>query len=247
MIDSIDLNGDVGEVSREQDDAILPFVSSCNVSCGVHAGNPILIAGTVREALRLGVAVGAHPSYPDREHFGRRSMKLPSDEIADHLRYQISAVQGMVASLGGQLSHVKPHGALYNDIARNSSLAEIVIDVVKQVAPAAAFYGQANSHLAQLCQERQMRFVHEVFADRRYENAIELRSRDQADAILQCPEELQKQIDGFLNGYVIDVRGQKHSLSAQTICLHGDTPDAIEFARLANLYLEENHVRLAAP
>ncbi|MGI9456563.1 MAG: 5-oxoprolinase subunit PxpA [Aeoliella sp.] len=244
---SIDLNCDVGEVSFERDYSLLPLFSSCNVSCGVHAGDSVLIGSTLREALRLGVAVGAHPSYPDRTNFGRISMDLPPTELAEQLRDQIAKIQGMVESLGGRLQHVKPHGALYHDVAKDVHLAETVVEVVRQLSPTLAFYGQSGSHLAEICENKQVRFVHEAFGDRRYQNRTTLRSRAHTDAVLSDREEFQQQLLSLLEGFVVDVDGQKHALCVQTICLHSDTPQALEFAQLARHTCKEHHVRLAAP
>lgn len=247
MLRTIDLNCDVGETNREQDHQILPLISSCNVSCGAHAGNPVLIASTIREALRLGVCVGAHPSYPDRANFGRQPMEIPLEELREHLRYQISAIQGVVHSLGGELNHVKPHGALYSDMTTQPELATMVIELVHQLAPSVAFYGFADSHLLRICDQYQLQFVHEVFADRRYEEKAKLRSRDYADSLLDNTEDFCRQFTGFLNGSVVDVKKQKHAITVQTICLHSDTPNALEYAQFANQILKENHVRMAAP
>ena len=247
MLDTVDLNCDVGEVSSERDRALLPWVSSCNVSCGVHAGDPVLIADTLREALRLGVAIGAHPSFPDRQEFGRRHLDLPATELAEHLRYQIAAIDGMVRSLGGALHHVKPHGALYHSIAQDAQLAEMVVDIVRQTAPGSLFYGQAETQVAEICADRQIEFVHEAFADRRYENRLKLVPRSQPDAMITDAVALQTQLAALVEGAVVDVQGQRRPLKVQTICLHGDSPQAGEFAKLASQFLRDNHVSVAAP
>lgn len=244
---SIDLNCDVGETSSERDHAILPFVSSCNVSCGSHAGDSALIGSTIEEALRLGVSVGAHPSYPDRENFGRVTMHLPIDELCDQLRDQISFLSGILDSCGGKLNHIKPHGALYNDMTADAQLANAVIDLVQQVAPSAAIYGQADSHLADICRKKQVQFIHEVFGDRRYEDLTTLRARTHSDGLIDNLDDFQLHFNSLLNGTLVDIQNRKHNITVHTICIHSDTPSAIDFAKLAKKTLKENHVRMPAP
>lgn len=247
MHDSIDLNCDVGEVSFELDSQILPLVSSCNVSCGSHAGDTDLIAKTLAEAIRLGVAVGAHPSYPDRENFGRVSMPLAPQELVAELREQIGLVRSMAESLGGELHHVKPHGALYHDMQTNEPLAVAVVDLVRELNPELAFYGQADSPLAGICTAAGVRFVHEAFGDRRYADATTLRPRTGPDAVVDNQDDFLQHLSRLHHGHVIDHAGREHPLTVQTICLHSDTPHAATFAQAANRYFEENDVRIAAP
>lgn len=247
MHDSIDLNCDVGEVSFELDSQILPFVSSCNVSCGSHAGDADLIATTIAEAMKRGVAVGAHPSYPDRENFGRVSMPFTPQELIVELREQIGLVRGMAESLGGELHHVKPHGALYHDMQTNEPLAEVVVDFVRELNPELAFYGQADSQLADICAALGVRFVHEAFGDRRYANATMLRPRTEPDAVIDNQDDFLQQLSTLHHGHVIDYAGREHPLTVQTICLHSDTPHATDFAKAAKHFFEEHHVRIAAP
>ena len=234
MLNIIDLNCDVGEVSREVDDAILPYVTSCNVCCGAHAGAPKLIEGTIGEALQTGVKVGAHPSWPDRENFGRESMAIPLEELVISLREQILFVKELTGSLGGEIRHVKPHGALYHDVLRNQQLAKAFVKLVASIDSKLAIYGQADSTLEDLCQRNQIRFVHEAFGDRRYEDRDTLRLREHNEALIVEEEDFRQQMNQLTSGGVIDYHGRKHKLTVETICLHSDTPNAVNFARLAH-------------
>lgn len=242
MPSSIDLNCDAGEVSRVIDDAMLSFVTSCNVCCGAHAGSEALIKGTISEAIRLGVAIGAHPSWPDRTNFGRQSMNLPIDELRNSLLEQILFVKQATESLGGQLQHVKPHGALYHDVLKDDQLAAMFLDLVTSIDSSLLVYGLANSPMANACSQRNIRFVHEAFGDRRYEDGVSLRSRKHDDALLIEETDFLIQIRHLIDGKVIDVSQQSHQLTVQTICLHSDTPNAVNFARLAHeLISTRNH------
>ncbi len=237
----IDLNCDVGEMSREIDDAMLPWVTSCNVCCGAHAGNAELIEGTIREAIRIGVAVGAHPSWPDRKNFGRQSMNLPIETLRTSLLKQIGFVKQLAETLGGKLQHVKPHGALYHDVQQDDRLAEMLVEVVASIDSKLQIYGLAESAFAQVCTRRQIKFVHEAFGDRRYESKNALRSRSHGDALLSDETDFRNQIGGLLRGEIIDVHGQPHDLNVQTICLHSDTPNAVKFVKTAYEIIHQNN------
>ena len=242
----IEINCDAGEISREIDDSILPFVSSCNVSCGAHAGDPALIEGTIRKAIEIGVNVGAHPSWPDRENFGRRSMELPLDELKVSLLQQIANIKQITESNGGVLHHVKPHGALYHDVLTNPEIAALFLNVLTETDSGLSVYGLAGSDFSESCDKRGIRFVHEAFGDRRYESATELRSRTYNDALIETEADFCNHMETLTTGSVIDIHGQTHGLPVQTICLHSDTPNAINFARLAHGILKEKNNRTDA-
>ncbi|MCL4108862.1 UNVERIFIED_CONTAM: hypothetical protein GTU68_050486 [Idotea baltica] len=235
----IDLNCDVGEISSELDNALLPFVSSCSVSCGVHAGDLALIESTIREAIRQGVSVGAHPSYPDRANFGRVSMDIPTNVMAQHLHTQISTVKHIVESAGGQLKHVKPHGALYHDVVRKDELAKALLDVVSAFDSELAIFGQADSKLADLCERKGIRFVHEVFGDRRYVDRHSLVPRSEPTAVIESLADFERQLQHLLSGNIEDQNGQQHRITAQSICLHSDSPHSVEFANRAQQLMRE--------
>ncbi|MEP3480990.1 MAG: 5-oxoprolinase subunit PxpA [Fuerstiella sp.] len=246
MTKSIDINCDVGEVSFENDCALLPFVSSCNVSCGAHAGDPVLITSTIREAVRLGVAVGAHPSYPDAANFGRLSMQMPLNELSDHLRFQISTVKAITESFGAKLQHVKPHGALYHDVISRPDIAEVLLDVVSEIDPVLSVMGQANSEWAAYCDGRKQPFIHEAFADRRYANQTSLAPRRTRGSVIECETDFDQQVRGLLSGRVVDTAGSTYSLTVQSICLHGDSQHAVPFANRLQQLCDQAGVTMLA-
>lgn len=230
----MEINCDVGEISREVDDAILPYVSAVNVSCNAHAGDEGLIRGTVARAIKLGIRLGAHPSWPDRANFGRRSMGLSPAQLQASLTAQIGWLRGVVEQEGGSLQTVKPHGALYHDANSSRSVAASLIESLRCVDPGLAIVGMARSQLAGDCQQRGIRFLPEVFADRRYETATQLRARSEGDALIHDPEDLKKQLALLAAGKVEDVQGRIHFIHAETVCLHSDTMNAAHNARIAH-------------
>ncbi len=247
MNEAIDLNSDVGEISSECDSQLLPLVSSCNVSCGAHAGDLPLITGTVREAMRLGVSIGAHPSYPDRKNFGRKSMAMRVEQLRREVLEQCTLLSGIVHSLGGDLQHIKPHGALYHDMAQQADLAHALLCGISQAFPKCAIYGLAGSELMAVCQRMGIRFIAEGFADRRYSSATTLVPRSQPGANLEDPSEFVEHFDRLLRGEIWDTQNRLNHLTIETICLHSDTPSAHALAQLANTRLKAAHVRLAPP
>lgn len=243
----LDLNCDVGELNSEVDDRMLQFVSSCNVCCGAHAGSLELIKSTIKSAVRMNVAIGAHPSWPDRGNFGRQTLDLPTDQLAKSIRQQIELVCELADLNSTSVKHVKPHGALYHDVSKQPELAEMLIDVTKSIDSGLMIYGMADSAFAQTCVERQVDFVHEVFADRRYENATTLRSRKNSNALIVDQDDFRTQIQSLIAGKVVVANQESYSISVQSICLHGDTPNAATWAELARQILEEQNVQIEAP
>ena len=192
---------------RNFDAEIMPYISSCNIACGFHSGSPQLMEQTILAAIQHRVKIGAHPSYNDRENFGRVSVEVDRAVLLAEIRYQVSALKGMVESLGGKLWHVKPHGALYNDMAKDLELAMDVVGVVNSIDPELKVVGLAHSKVLEACLKEGTVMVREGFADRRYEAVDRLRSREFADAVLHEPEAVLEQIDGFLRGEVVLVGG----------------------------------------
>ena len=177
----VDINCDMGEsfgnFSVGNDTAIFPFITSSNIACGLHAGDPYHIEQTIRMAIKHKVQIGAHPGYPDLQGFGRRVIPMSSDELSASVKYQVSAIKGMVESEGAHLTYVKPHGALYNEMAKNGKEAVIVIKAIKAIDPNLMIMGLAGSHMRTLVEAEGMHFIAEAFADRRYEADGKLRSR----------------------------------------------------------------------
>lgn len=246
----IDLNCDMGEwvpgEKNNYDEEIMPFISSCNVCCGFHSGNPKIIEKTIRLALKYKVMIGAHPAYNDRKNFGRISLRTEHNELMADLRYQICALKSITESLGGTLHHVKPHGALYNDMVKDRPLAERFIELVKEIDPNLKIYSLARSQVIELCKVHQIRGVQEGFADRRYDLVNKLRSRQLAGSLLHDEKEVIEQVNRFLEGKVCLFSGRLESLPIESICLHSDTPGAVELSKKIQQFLIEKHVEIAA-
>ncbi len=250
QMNTIDLNCDMGELKSGQlknyDAEIMPYISSCNVACGFHSGRPEIIEQTIRAALRHGVEVGAHPSYNDREHFGRQSMDTPINILMAELRYQINAIKGMVESMGGKLNHIKPHGALYNDMAADRSLSDRFVALVKEIDPGIKVFALAHSHLVEACKAGGIKWVSEGFADRRYQKVNQLRSRQLEGSVLHDPADVLRQIDGFLENRVVLHDGSSEEITIQSLCLHSDTQGAVALSKIIHEHLKANAVNITA-
>lgn len=224
----IDLNCDVGEgVGNEA--SLFPYISSCNIACGGHAGDADTMRQTAGLARKHGVKVGAHPSYPDREHFGRIRMDIEAKALQGHLETQISDLKGILAPLAIPLHHIKAHGALYNDLAPGGSLALLYLEVLERFGKEFLIYAPCGSPFADLAREHGFKVWEEAFADRAYEADGSLVSRKEPGALLTSPGEVSQQVlEMVLSGRVRCVDGSYFSLAADTYCLHGDTPNAVE-------------------
>ncbi|MFK7695584.1 LamB/YcsF family protein [Paenibacillus sp. HJGM_3] len=221
---TVDLNADVGEgfgVYRlGADEELLRLVTSANIACGFHAGDPATMRDTVRLCLRHGVAIGAHPGLPDRVGFGRRAMAISPQEAYDLVVYQVGALQAFARVEGAEVRHVKPHGALYNMAAADAALAEAIAEAVHRLDPRLVLVGLAGSESIRAGERRGLRTAAEAFADRRYQPDGTLVPRSHPDALLHDPLEA-----------VVQVRRLLRAGAAQTVCLHGDTQEALRFAR----------------
>jgi UPF0271 protein len=228
---SVDLNCDLGEGAGE-DERILPFVSSVNVACGFHAGDPSTIRATVRLAARHGVAVGAHPSYPDRAGFGRTPMDRAPGLVQDDVVYQVAALRAFCAAERVPLVHVKPHGALYNAAAQDRALAEAIGRAVREVDPGLVVVCLAGSPMADVLRRLGLRCAEEAFADRGYTAQGTLVPRGRPGALVQDPAAVAGRVAAMARDRrVASVDGTPVAVPADTICLHGDTPGAAELAR----------------
>jgi UPF0271 protein len=227
---SIDLNSDVGEGAGD-DAVIIPLVTSVNVACGFHAGDPVTIRRTLQLARRHGVAVGAHPSYPDREGFGRRAMvRVPAD-IESDLLYQLGALSALCRAEGVALTHVKPHGALYNAAALDGALAGAIIRAVRAFDPALRLVALAGSPMAGLVRCAGLRCAEEAFADRGYTPAGALQPRELPGALIEPVDEVaERALRMARERVVVAVDGAVIPVAADTLCLHGDTPGAARMA-----------------
>lgn len=241
---SVDLNADVGE---GMDDAqLLPYVTSANVACGAHAGDPVTMDQTVELALSRGVRVGAHPGYPDRANFGRVALEMAADEIENLVVYQVSALAGFVRSRGGRLTHVKPHGALYHSGAEFPDVARAIAEGVRRVGTDLVLVGAAGSMLIGAGLEAELAVAEEAFADRRYRADGTLVPRGCAGALITDPDAAAEQAVALArDGAVIAEDGSRIAVRADTICLHGDTPGAAEIARRIHERFRTAGIRIA--
>jgi 5-oxoprolinase (ATP-hydrolysing) subunit A len=243
----VDLNSDLGE-GAGHDDEILSLVSSANIACGFHAGNPASIFNSIRAAKEKGVAVGAHPSLDDRKNFGRTEMQVSTAEAYALVVYQVGAFHALCTAAGVEMNHVKPHGALYNMAVRDRELSDAIAHGVLAVDTRAILFAPAGTKLFRAAQELGLQTAAEVFADRNYNNDGSLVSRTRPDALLRDPGEAAERVLRMLKeGKIRTVGGTDISVRAETICLHGDTPDAVEFARTLRARLESEGVSIGAP
>ena len=232
----IDINCDLGEsygsFKLGNDEKIMPHITSANIACGFHAGDPVIMAQTINLAKKHNVAIGAHPGYPDLLGFGRREMQLTLEEVKNYTIYQVSALQGFARTAGVSLQHVKPHGALYNTAAKDEKLSKAIVDAVKALNHNLIIFAPLNSALAKAAVESGLHVAHEVFADRAYNPDGSLVSRKQPNAIIQDSRKvIERAIKMVKEGTVLAVNGEVVNLGeVHTICVHGDTPTAIELA-----------------
>ncbi|MEP1034261.1 5-oxoprolinase subunit PxpA [Ekhidna sp.] len=241
----IDLNADLGEHPNSNlDEQIMPYISSCNIACGGHIGDESSVRQTILLARKSGVSVGAHPSYPDRENFGRKIMQMQPQQLADSISEQIELVRRVCAEEDVILHHVKPHGALYNHAASDGFISELVLNVLKEVANGVYWMGLADSQSARVAHNKNYPFIAEGFADRQYEPDGSLRSRAMEGAVLK-----NKAVIGQVEQLVINHRVHTDNwlkLDIQSICLHGDTEGAVTLAKEINDHLVSKGVQIAA-
>lgn len=241
---TIDLNADVGE--GMEDDRILPLLTSANVACGMHAGDPSTMDATVALALASGVRVGAHPGYPDRENFGRLRLEMSADSVEKLVLYQIAALDGFVRSRGGTLSHVKPHGALYHAGAEFPDLARAIAEAVRRMRPSLVLVGPADSMLMEAGRDAGLAVAAEAFADRRYLADGSLVPRTEQDALLSSPDEAADQAVSIVRDGGVRTRGGTWvRVHADTLCIHGDTPGAPEIARRIRERFQQEGIGIA--
>jgi UPF0271 protein len=251
MTTRIDLNSDVGESFGAwrlgDDEALMASITSANLACGLHAGDPQVMTRTVRLARGAGVAVGAHPGYPDLQGFGRREMALSSDEVEALVLYQVGALAALARAAGVELVHVKAHGALYNQAARDRALADAVASAVRRFSRDLILVGLAGSALIDAGLDAGLRVAAEGFADRAYNPDGSLRSRRLPGAVLESPDAAAAQaVRLAVDGITIEAGGVTRALPVDTVCLHGDTPKAAAFARAVRQALVMHGVRVLA-
>ncbi len=247
----IDINCDMGESYGRfevgNDEAVFPYITSANIACGYHGGDPLHIEKTIETALRHNVRIGAHPAYPDLMGFGRRKMHIPASELRALVKYQVAALKGMTESLGGKLEYVKPHGALYNSAADNEAEAAAILEALEALDPDLRLMGLAGSRMQQLALDRDRPFIAEAFADRRYENDGRLRSRLLPDAVIASPEAAAAQVVAIAReNRVISAEGHPVPVAAQSVCIHGDNPQSVAILQAIDRALAQQQIRKTA-
>lgn len=249
---TIDLNCDMGEAfgnyPMPNDDILLDHITSANIACGFHAGDPEVMQHTVSMAIKKGVAIGAHPGLPDLQGFGRREMKISANEAYQITIYQIGALYGFVKAAGGKLHHVKAHGALYNMAAKDANLANAIVQAVHDFDPTLILYALAGSEMINLAKKSGLTTASEVFADRTYQDDGSLTPRMQSNALITDEAQSINQVLLMVKQQqVISVNQKTIPLKAETLCLHGDGAHAVDFAKLINQKLKQEGISIKAP
>jgi len=238
----IDINCDMGE-GIGNDELIMPFISSANIACGFHAGDEETMKHTIELCLRHSVAIGAHPSFYDRKNFGRTEMNLSPNEIYDLIILQLRTIDKIAGTNGEKLSHVKPHGALYNMSAKDQEIAAAIARAVKDFDDALILFGLSGSYSIMQANAFGLRSASETFADRTYQDDSSLTSRTQTNALIENAERAVEQVLQMINEKTVTtVTGKKIPIVADTICIHGDGEHAVEFAKAIYDALKKNRI-----
>jgi 5-oxoprolinase (ATP-hydrolysing) subunit A len=241
---TIDLNCDVGE-GMSTDAQIIPLISSANIACGFHAGDESTIKKTIDYCIRYNVAIGAHPSWPDKENFGRTEMQASPTELYDCVSEQLLTIHRMANYLGAKLHHVKPHGALYNQSAKDKSIAATIAKAVKDFNASLVLYGLSGSTSIDEAELLQLKTTHEVFADRTYQDDGSLTPRSHFNALIEDKNIALHQVLQIVNqGVVTTITGKRIKIKADTICLHGDGKHAFHFCKLISQTLKQNRIEI---
>ncbi|MBR2602061.1 MAG: 5-oxoprolinase subunit PxpA [Clostridia bacterium] len=247
---SIDLNADLGEsfgrYTLGMDEKIMEVISSANIACGFHAGDPMVMERTVRLAAEAGIAIGAHPGFPDLMGFGRRNMAVSPEEARAYILYQLGALDAFLRPMGIRMRHVKPHGALYNMAAADEQLARAICGAVKDFDPELRLVGLSGSLLIRAAEETGLRAISEVFADRAYEADGSLVSRRKPGAIISDEREaLRRVIRMVKEGKVKAINGEEIAIRAESVCVHGDGEKALLFAKSIREALTANDIQVS--
>src|SRR6266513_5098778 len=243
----VDLNADLGEGSGH-DTELFDLISSANIATGFHAGDSDTMHAAISAAKKHEVAVGAHPSFFDRENFGRKELTISDQEVLDAVAYQLGIFQAIASALDTRPNHVKPHGALYNMAVRDAKLADAIARAIESVDPTLILFAPDKSELARAGEAHGLQIAREIFADRNYLNDGWLVPRTRPDALLHDPKEAAQRVLRMLReGKVRYVEGRDVAVRGESICVHGDTPGAVEFARELRTRLESDGVKISAP
>ncbi len=240
----IDINADVGE-GVDNELALMPYLSSCNIACGGHAGDTEIMTQVVRLANTHRVKIGAHPSFPDKANFGRLDMEISAADLYASLKQQIRALQSVLHAENAKLHHIKPHGALYNLAAKDEKTAKVIIEVIKSIAIPIKLYVPYNSIIAQLAIMEQIEVLYEAFADRNYNEDLSLVSRRNDNAMLKAKDDILQHILLMIKHQKVKtISGVEVPIKVATLCVHGDTKNAIEILKYVNLELPKNNIKI---
>lgn len=230
---TIHINCDLGE-ELYNEGLLMPFISACNIACGGHAGNTIIIENTIDLAIEHRVQIGAHPSFPDRENFGRKVLQMDDNELLDSLVNQISIVLEIAKKKNTELHHVKAHGALYNLAAKDHRTAEIVIEAIKRTSPNAVIFVPPKSVISELAIQEGFKISFEVFCDRNYNDDYSLVNRKEANAVFHIPADVLGHVKRLHTGELLTCNGKLLPIQSDTFCVHGDTQNAIVILEMLN-------------
>ena len=240
----IDLNADVGE-GIDNEALIMPYISSCNIACGGHAGTEESMLKVLQLAKKHNVAVGAHPSFPDREHFGRVKIDMSRIDLLDSLKQQVIKLRSLADRVGCEVRHLKPHGALYNLAAKDEYFSEIIIELILDVNPNLRLYGPYKSVMAQLGANSGIQVIYEGFADRSYNDDLTLVNRSYTNAVITHPEIVCNRVLKMITEHEVEtISGLLKPITVNTICVHGDTDNAIEILRQLHEFLSLKHIKI---
>ena len=240
----IDINADVGEgIGNEK--KLMPYLSSCNIACGGHAGDLETMRYTAQMAKSENVKIGAHPSFPDKKNFGRLKMEMEPAELYKSLKHQVRMLQTVLDAESLKLNHIKPHGALYNLAAKDKNIARVIIEVVKSITNPVRLYAPFNSEIAKLALSENIDVVYEAFADRNYNDDLSLVSRKKEDAIITDKDQVLNHVLRMVNRQKVrTISGKEVELKASTFCVHGDTENAVEILKYLHQKLQENNIKI---
>ena len=245
---TIDINCDLGEsfgrYSVGNDLEIMPYISSCNIACGFHGGDPRVIIETIKNAYHHKLKIGAHPSYPDLQGFGRRRMEIPSDELIPILQYQIAVIDKLSNIYADGLHHVKPHGALYNHSFDNEDVAQAIVSAMAPWKDQTFLYAQYGSTLASVAEQKGLKVMLEGFADRKYSKNLNLMSRQKTGAVHSQIGTMVDQVVEMVKHKKIKFDNSSKSIRVETICIHGDHPDAVEIAKIISTALQNEGISI---
>lgn len=242
---TIDINCDVGE-GVHNEALLMPYIASCNIACGAHAGSPETIKKTILLAQKYGLKIGAHPSFPNRKNFGRKEMNISSEKLQQSIVSQLQLIQQIAEKLEAQIHHVKAHGALYNLIAKDRQIATVFVKAVQTIFDDILLYVPSDSVIEKVALQHNLKVTHEAFIDRNYNEDKTLVARTQKNALIQNPKEAYKHVlNMFLNGKVKTITGLDKQIKADTFCVHGDGKNALDILKFLKKSLLEKGIDIA--